>query len=156
MENIYEIKYNPKKIKKFYSSIAYTKFFKLSEDRKSFIEEQVISNITYFKMDTTDYASFVTSVATKLTDKPVYLGLQNDDEILYFYIKMVDPDFLFLEIYESFANKHDMREVALSNLGYYDYTLMMIEKTYNDLFQEYDPFDLSNRGIIKRTKIKID
>ena len=77
-------------------------------------------------------------------------GLTNGDEKAYFYMKMVDPDFLFLEVYEAANMKDEIKDFSMKNFRIYDGVLIKLEKQFNELFMIYGPNDLWSRERIKR------
>lgn len=153
MYNKYEIKYSSTAIKRFYKSLKFTRFLRLRDDRREILDTLVEENKFYFKMDTTTFASFVTSTAKKLYSEPELYGLLNDDEKVYFYIKMIDPEFKYLEIYESFYNIATQRDAAHLNFGYYDNVIIYFERLLNMKFQMFTEDELWMRESIKRVRL---
>ena len=156
MYNKYEIHYSYRRMQKFYSSLYFTRFEKLDLERRDFLDALVKKNKLYFHMDTTDTASVATSTATKLVESSIKDAFLNDDEVIYFFIKMVDPEFRFLEVYESVMNIKEMQMTSILNFGYYDNVLIHLEKVYNKKFQVFGPDELWTRESIKRTRKLLD
>lgn len=65
-------------------------------------------------------------------------------------MKMVDPDFLFLEVYEAANMKDEIKDFSMKNFRIYDGVLIKLEKQFNELFMIYGPNDLWSRERIKR------
>ncbi len=154
MTNIYEIKYCKEVIARFYANLRFTGFNKLTIDRINYINCLVELNRSYFMMDAIGYGGFITSTAKKLyTDNDIY-KLENGDEKAYFFIKMLDPMFQYLEIYESFYSEDAIKDAAILNFGYYDKFIIFLEKLYNKRFKEFDSDELWMRNSIKRVYLK--
>lgn len=153
MYNKYEIKYSSIAIKRFYKSLRFTRFLRLVEERRELLDALVEKNRFYFKMDTTTFASFVTSTAIKLYQESQIYGFLNDDEKVYFYVKMVDPDFKYLEIYEAFYNVATQRDAAHLNFGYYDNVIIYFERLLNKRFRMFQEDELWMRESIKRVRL---
>jgi len=154
MYNKYEIKYNPRKLKCFYSSLSFTGFQCLKKERIPELDLLVLKNKCYFSIDTTNMASLATSSAIKLLENKVSYGLLNDDEVMYFFIKMIDPELKFLEAYECVMEKNELINTCLLNFGYYDNVMIYAERIYNQLFKKIELDDLLIRDSIKRIRIK--
>lgn len=154
MENIYEIKYNYKIILKFYKSLEFTRFIKLHSKRLLEIDELVEKERVYFTLDTTNIASLATSTAKKLQNNFNSFNLFNGDEAAYFFIKMVDPNFLFLEAYESVMNNNELIKTCELNFGFFDRYLILLEKYYNEKFKIFTPEDLWAKESLLRIRIE--
>ena len=92
----------------------------------------------------------MTFAAERLTISYKTYGLLTKSEAAYFYINIIDPNLLFLEIYEAANMVQERRNFSFLNFGIYDQYLMYLEKMYNNYFLDYNPDDLWSREKIKR------
>lgn len=148
---IYNIKYpyNPRTIWNFYQNMNFRNFRNLSSEKIGEIEQRVLKESYFFKGKAPTLGSLMTFTAAKLTSSSRLFSLTNGDEIAYFYIKMVDPDFLFLEAYESANMKDEVKEICMENFHIYDPGLIFIERVFQKKFK---PSELEN--IWARNRIK--
>lgn len=130
MYNKFEIKYNPRKINSFYTSLNINEALEISQKRKKYIRNLVEKNKIYFRMDTTNKASLATSTAVKLFNNFEKYNLENTAEAAYFYTMMVDPDFEFLKLFNSTSDKLELKNKCIMNFGYYDNFLIYLEAMY--------------------------
>lgn len=86
------------------------------EELKNLAEE----SRPYFNRGITSLAGLMSLSACKLTTSARNFGLQNSDEIIFFYLTLVDPDFLFLEAYECANRKDQIEPLCIANIGIYD------------------------------------
>ena len=98
----------------------------------------------------------MTFTSERLTTSYKNFGLLNGDEVAYFFIKLVDPELLFLEVYESANKVQEIKDYCLCNFRIHDKFLIYLEKCYNIKFKEYSPDDLWARDAIKKELIKRD
>lgn len=156
MYNKFEIRLSYWKLQEFYNKLKGVRFNYITEDRFEYLDNLVNEYKLYFSIDTTSMGSLATSAAEKLTKDHSKYGFLNRDEIIYFYIKMVDPEFKFLEVYESVATIKEMRETCILNFGYYDNVIIFFERIFNKKFQIFEPDELWMRDSIKRTRKMFD
>ena len=129
------IYFNRQAIIKFYTSIGFTNFNNLEEERIVAIDDIALRSSFFMAYDTITLGSLMTRCAEKLTTSSRNFGLLNGDEAIYFYIKIVDPDFLFLEAYESANKKEEIKPLCLQNFKIYDPTLIYFEKIFQRKFK---------------------
>ena len=140
INNGYE--YNPKTINNFYRNMRFTNFIFLSSDKIAEIDETVKQNRYYFTSRTLSVAQVMTFAAEKLTTSKTNFGLTKGDEVAYFYMRIVDPDFLFLEIYESGNTKDEIIAMSKEYFHLYDSYLIHIEKMYKKRFRPQELEDI--------------
>lgn len=145
--------FNPDAIKKFYSILKFTGFRKLTEDRKQILDTFIAKYRDNFLENSCGPLSLACYTAEKLTTNPKKFSIENDDERVYVYIKILDPDFKFLEAYEMANLKDEVREICFVNFHYYDPNMILFERRYNAIFQEFAPDDLWARESIKRARL---
>ncbi len=135
-------------INRFYHSLKFTRFNTLTKERAFEIDEYVNNWHTLFYNNSYGFLTLMTFTSLELLLRPNKYHLLNDDEKAYFYIKMVDPDLLFLEAYEC-ANTIDERlELLKKNFGFYDSALIYLEKNLNNHFKLYT--NIWDRNLIKK------
>lgn len=146
--------YNPKSIKNFYSTIKYTHFKGLSDERRIELESILNNWRHFFEAELGTFGDKMTFAAERLTTSSKRFGLNNGDETAYFYFRMVDPEFLFLEAYENANTKEEFQSLCKENFGHVDAVITRLEKEANERFQLVNPYDLIERNAIKKTYIK--
>lgn len=62
------------------------------------------------------------------------LGLKSAEERIIFFIDSVDPDLNLLDIYEQECKIDRIKERSLKELGFYNYSLIKLEKLYKNNF----------------------
>ncbi len=127
--------FNKQTIFKFYNTLGFTNFGNLSEERITEIDEIVARYSFLMSYGTKSLGSLMTRCAEKLTTSRRNFGILNGDEAIYFYIKTVDPDFLFLEAYETANKKEQIKPLCLENFGIYDSVLIYFEKLFQKRFK---------------------
>jgi len=142
--------FNKNSIIKFYKTLKFTNFETISPDRKEELEVIVNKWKNTFILNSVGLQTLMTYTAEKLTTSYKTYGLKNGDEIAYFYIKIVDPDFMFLEVYESSNFDDEICKYCMLNFHFYDKFLIHLEKAYNKYFKEFLPEDLWTRELIKK------
>lgn len=142
--------FNKQVIIRFYQTLKYTGFKNLTSERIQEID--VLSDFyrPIFINNTTGLLTLMHYTAERLITSSKNYGLTNGDEIAYFYIKIVDPDFLFLEVYEAANMRDEIKDFSMKNFRIYDSVLIKLEKQFNDRFNVYGPDDLWSRERIKR------
>ena len=145
--------YNRETILKFYRLLDFTYFIHLSKERIDEIDKVIEKNRIYFTKDTAILPTLMTFVAEKLLTSAQRYGLQNGDEIAYFYIKMIDSNLLFLEAFES-ANKEDeLKDYCMRNFRIYDRMVINLEKALNKKLKIISNDDLWSRDTINKSTI---
>lgn len=137
-------------INNFYKKIKFSKFMSLTEERAKEIDELVNIWWNYFHNNTLGFLNLMSFLAMKLTASSKKIGLFSGDEILYFYVKMIDPSLVFLEIYESSSTKEELVNTTKLNFKIYDNVLIYLENCLNKRFKFYNPDDLWARDSIRR------
>lgn len=135
---------------KFYKTLKFNNFKTLNLDRIQEIDEIVERYRPIFINNTIGLLTLMHYTAERLITSSRNYGLTNGDEKAYFYMKMVDPDFLFLEVYEAANMKDEIKDFSMKNFRIYDGVLIKLEKQFNELFMIYGPNDLWSRERIKR------
>lgn len=134
----------------FYRSIGLTNFESIDDNRLKELDELVCLYRSTFTSNTVGLLSLMTYTAERLTVSYKTYGLRNSDEKAYFYMKVVDPNLQFLEVYESANMRDEVRDLCKLNFRIHDKYLIYLEKSYNNRFHEYDRDDLWSRESIKR------
>lgn len=148
--NIMYTHINKKSILNFYKNLNFTKFLKITEERKEELDNIVAKNVTYFRNSTIGNLTLMTLLSERLTTSYKNYGLQNGDEKAYFFVKIIDPDLQHLAIYEAANKIEDVKEFSIKNFNYYDKYLITLEKHLNERFKEYETEELWSRENIKR------
>ncbi len=131
---------------------SYTHFLRLSDERKAELDALVEKWRFFFEAELYTYGSRMTFASERLVTSAKNFGLQNDDEKLYFYANIIDPEFLFLEAYVSTNNKDDFKKLCINNFSIYYPTLAKIENAINKRFKLFDEFELIERNAITKNK----
>ena len=142
--------YYPELIINFYKKIKFSSFKNLTSERAQEIDDLVAKWWSYFHDHSLGFLTLVFNLSQKLTVSSRGLGLKNGDEIFYFYVKMLDPSLVLLEIYEISSQKEDLKKLAELNFGIYDPYLLKLEKLLNQRFVYYKADDLWDRDTIRR------
>lgn len=142
--------YNIKSIEKFYKLLNFIDFSSITLERKNEIDEIIYKSQDLFLLNTTGLLTLMTFVAEKLTTSYTNFGLQNKAEIAYFFISIIDPTLLFLEVYECANLESEIKEICFKNFHFYDKYLILLEKKYNDYFKIYLSNELWSRELIKK------
>ena len=134
--------YNRSTVKRFYTLIRYHHFATITQERMKKLDEIIEKWRYFFEQNADGYRSKMTFVAEKLITSSKQFGLLNDDEKLYFYVKMVDPNFYFLEAYESANTHREFIELCMLNFHFVDSILTFIEREINDRFRIFNDDEL--------------
>ena len=74
--------------------------------------------------------------------QPEILGLNSLDEIIIFFILVIDKDLKLLDIYNEEANWSEIKKLALRKMGFYNPKLLYLEKIYQEKFvPDYIPWE---------------
>ena len=144
------VMHNPNAIRNFYRSVRYSHFLNLTPQRALEIDALVDLWRHFFEMDINSVGQKMTFAAERLTTSAKQFKLFTGDEALYFYIKMVDPDFLFLEAYESANTREQFVALCKRNFGIVDSIFTHLEKEINSRFKIYKDEDLWSRNRIDK------
>ena len=118
---------------KFYKYVAkQTPKGYLSKKRIAALDKIVASWENYFA-PLENYKYKMHAVAEKLTTSSRSMGLLNATEMKYFYIKIVDPEFLFLQMSEIAKDQEELKQLCLVKFRIYDSYIIHIEKQINSL-----------------------
>ena len=120
--------YDINTMKKFYQFLDFTHFRTLSLERMNEIDEIITKYRNETKAKYKNRMSVMGITANKLMSSSTALGLQNGDEIAYFYIKAVDEKMLYLEIANLAENKDELKELCKRQFGVYDNVIIQLEK----------------------------
>ena len=126
-QNSLDTYYDVDTMKKFYQFLDFTNFKSLTTERMAEID-QIISKIKGEMAKYKSRMSIMGIIANRLMASSQTLGLQNGDEIAYFYIKIVDADLLYLELANLAENKEELRELCKRRFGVYDNVIIQIER----------------------------
>jgi len=137
-------------ILRFYHYLGKVDFTSITSDRRKELDKIVAKHTYYFQTQSAGFLTLMTFVAERLTISYKTYGLLTKSEAAYFYINIIDPNLLFLEIYEAANMVQERRNYSFLNFGIYDQHLMYLEKMYNNYFLDYNPDDLWSREKIKR------
>ena len=144
------VMHNPSAIRNFYRSIKYSHFLNLTPERAAEIDALVDKWRHFFEMDIHSVGQKMTFASERLTTSAKQFKLFTGDEALYFYIKMVDPDFLFLEAYESANTRDQFVALCRRNFGIVDSIFTHLEKEINSRFGIFKEDDLWSRDRIDK------
>lgn len=142
--------YNKDDIKRFYASLKSVKFYELTEDVRKDIDATVDKYRYYFLNHANSQLCLMCFTAEKMLVSPKMFGCHTDAARLYFYIRMVDPDLKFLEVYEAANTKEQLKDLAYKNFHLYDGCLVKLERYLNRALKLYNEDDLWARESIKR------
>lgn len=137
-------------ILKFYQYLGKIDFTTITPERRNELNKIVAKYNYYFHKNSIGFLTLMTFVAERLTTSYKTYGLLDKNEAAYFYINIIDPNLLFLEVYESANMIQEQKDYSFLNFGIYDKYLMYLEKVYNNYFLDYDPDDLWSREQIKK------
>lgn len=141
---------NKGSISKFYKTLKFTGFKKISQERKDELDIIVSKYEYYFKNMTDTKLALMSLLADRLITSSKTYGLLNGDEQAYFFVKMIDPELNHLALYEASNKIEDIKNNAIKDFNFYDKNLIILEKYLNERFHEYDVDDLWSRDSIKR------
>ena len=126
-QNYLDCYYDINVMKKFYQFLDFTKFKMLTLERMKEIDQSVAKvRGELFKYK--NRMSIMGIIANRLMASSQTLGLQNGDEIAYFYIKAVDENLLYLEITNIAENKEELKELCKRKFGVYDNVIIQLER----------------------------
>lgn len=123
----------------FYRLVYGCDFNELNKDKIDELDTAVEHWRYFFVSQSCGLLSLMTFAAEKMiTSNGRYTAI-TPAEKMYFYIKMIDPEFLFLEAYEAGNTINQIKELCLLNFRLYDPMLIRFEKSlYPLLYNDYD------------------
>lgn len=142
--------YDINELKRFYKSLKHVCFRELTEKRRKEIEIMVERLRPYFTSKSNSQLCLMCFTAEKMRVSNRNYGINSDAEKIYFYLKMVDPTFKFLEIYEAANTKEQLKDFLLKNYHFNDPNIIRIEKRMNESLSLYNADDLWARESIVR------
>ena len=126
-QNSLDAYYDVNTMKKFYQFLDFTNFKLLTTERMAEID-QIASKLKGEMAKYKSRMSIMGIIANRLMASSQSLGLQNGDEIAYFYIKVVDDNLLYLELANLAENKEELKELCKRRFGVYDNVIIQIER----------------------------
>ena len=133
-----DIVYNREQLKKFYSSLKWNNFKNLTLERMSEIDNLVIgykNNLPRAFTYTTPSIMYRTSEILMHENN---FGFQNTDELLYFYIQVVDSNLKFLELATLAESKEEFKKMCVMQFGIYDNVITLIEVKLKTRLEELE------------------
>lgn len=134
----------------FYKYINGISFDNLSSQRASELDHQVDKWRYYFNQRSSSQRTLMYTAAEKLRVSHKWLGAIDKVEAAYFFVKLVDPDFLFLEASEAACTIQQKNRYMMDNFNIYDPYLPRIEALINKRFNFYDINDIWALDRIKK------
>lgn len=125
------------------------KFEELSDSRIAEIDAAVESWRCFFTNKSYNLLSMMTLTAEKMTSSNGLYTAKTPAEKVYFYVKMIDPQFLFLEAQESGNTIEEIKRLCILNFKLYDPTLINFEKELHKVLKAL-PEDMWALDRIKR------
>lgn len=120
--------FNKTTIAKLYCYIRNYTFESLSDEKIKELDDFVDYWRYYFTNDYAGLLSTMTFTAEKMIVSNGRYGVKTWEEKAYFYIKIIDPDFLFLEAHETGNTMQEIKDLCKLNFGIYDPYLIELEK----------------------------
>ncbi len=111
----------------------------ISEERRMELDKIVEQKRYYFENTVIGPANLRILLAHRLTSSSKNYGLQNGDETAYFFMRMIDPNYSILEMYEIFNKIDEFKQTFVKKFHYFDSVLLKFEKISNarfNIFQE--------------------
>ena len=146
---------NKDTIVRFYKLLNYPTFDSLDEQRISELDESIRKDRPGYVNRTIGRLSLMTRVSEKVYVSNQRLGLNTTDEQAYYYVKIIDPDFLFLEAFESANTAEELKALCKQNFGFCDGYLIKLEKSLSKKLKELNP-ELEEEPLWTRGRIKKD
>ena len=126
--------FNVEQLKQFYCNRKFRNFYLIKPERKTELDMIAALLRDDFLQKCENNGNFLNIVTAKLTTSARLFGLNNDDEILYVYVLIVDPNLEYLKIYESSNKVHELKKRTIKFLGIFDPNLLGLEKIFNKRF----------------------
>ena len=131
--------FNKATITKFYGFIRKVNFESFSNEDIVRIDALVEKWRYYFWHDSAGLLTAMTFVAEKMITSKKGFGVESWEEKAYFYIKMLDPDFLFLEAHETANKLSETKELCNLNFHVYDPMIIYLETL---IYKKFFPNEL--------------
>lgn len=120
--------FNKKTIAKFYYMSLNVDFDLLDNIKIEKLNNSVEYWRYFFENQSCGLLTMMTCVAEKMITSTGRYGAVTPEEKLYFYLKMIDPDFLFLEASEVANKTEEVKELCLLNFRIHDPFIIKFEK----------------------------
>lgn len=134
--------YNINELKAFYTSLKSIDFTELTIERRKEIEYAVEKLRPAILLKSCHQLSLMCVTAEKLRISGKHFGAETDTEKAYFFLKMVDPSFKFLEIYEVSNKTGQTKEICMQRFQMFDGNIIKLERLANKQLSIYDKNDL--------------
>ena len=140
---------NKETILRVYKYVWHSNFEELTDDKIHELNNAVEFWRYFFVNKSSNLLSMMTEAAEKMiTSNGRYTAVTHAEKA-YFFIKLIDPDFLFLEAHESGNTMEEIRELCLLNFRLYDKNLIRLEQRLYKTLKDV-PEDLWTLERIKR------
>lgn len=120
--------FNKQTVAQFYSRVLKVDLNALTDEQIENLEAAVKNWTYFFNHQTHGMLSKMTFTAERMIVSNGVYGPKTWEEKLYFYIRMVDPNFLFLEANECGNTMDEIKALCRLNFGIYDPYLIQFEK----------------------------
>lgn len=131
---VYYMKYymeycNVEEIRDFYNDVipGFTKFTKITPERQEALDKLAYFYAGFFRQKTQNIKTIMYKAVVEITRNKDKLGLQNSDEILYFYIRTADPNMEFYKLSLMYPEKEERIEHFKEYFLIYDGKLIALE-----------------------------
>ena len=132
-------------INKFYSSLKFNKFKNISKERMAEIDNIATYWSERLRYNDNDTPTVMTIIVNQLFASRQKFNLVNDDEVLYFYIKVVDSKFKFLELSQIAKDKKELVILLIRYFGIYDNVIIYLEENLDRRLQELEQNESKER-----------
>ncbi len=121
-----DIVYNHEQMKKFYNSLKWTHFNNLTLARMQELDKMATAFRTsiFESIKSTPRVMYRTSELLMHSNK---FNFQDNDELIYFYIKVVDSNLKFLELATLAKSKEELKALSMNHFGIYDNVIILME-----------------------------
>ncbi len=133
-----DAKYNKEAVNKLYRSLKFSKFVNLSKERMLEIDNLAIAWAESLRNHLVNTPSIMSTIANQLIASRPKFNLASDDEVLYFYVKVVDPKFKFLELSQIAQDKKELINLVIRQFGIYDNVIIYLEENLDRRLQELE------------------
>ena len=134
---------------RFYRMMQTSRFANLDENKMKELDCAVESWRSFFIGKSSNLFSLMTFTAERMITSNGRYTAVTPEEKMYFYIKMVDPDLLFLEAHESGNTMDEIKQLCILNFKLYDPFLIRYEKALHKVLIDA-PEDMWTLERIKR------
>ncbi|MBQ6841285.1 MAG: hypothetical protein IJO63_04130 [Bacilli bacterium] len=133
----------------FYRYVWKSDFASIDEEKMKALDEAVEYWRYFFTGKSSSLLSMMTFAAEKMISSNGRYTAVTHAEKAYFYIKMIDPELLFLEAHESGNTMEEIRDLCMLNFKLYDPNLIRLEQRLYRVLKDV-PEDLWTLERIKR------